>query len=271
MMRTGFLVNLITGASTCFAMLASFVFGILIAKKFYYSKTRAAMLLALSIPLLFSATLSIDRIVDGGTTRKLLTLLVPFIAIAAATLYIEMRIFRIPLRKLMDYYSFIPPLDYAIAHMQCMYVRCCHGYSYDEGTFMYKIAYGITRTNVFPSVLCECLGTWICFIVLYQYLKRRNFNAGGRGCFVMCIGYGLVRFCMEFISDSEKIVVFKEMAGAHSLNDSRAVWGLGSVSFFGIILICIGIAGLILLHQIEKKEARQEPLWINRLIQRFGF
>lgn len=174
--------------------------------------------------------------------------------------------FNIDFRELCDRYAPSPVLAYSVAHVACIFAGCCHGFEYDEGTTMYKIAHALTDTNMLPQQIIESLTALITAMVIWGISVKKKQSTGGRLLFCTLIAYGVQRFLFEFLRDNEKLFVIKEMSGAvmHGSGGAKAYWGISELAIWALIMVVEGIIFLIAFDVIDKKKAKQAELQLKK-------
>ena len=175
-------------------------------------------------------------------------------------MWAQSKIFNVNFRELSDRYAVGPVLTFFVGHIACIFLGCCHGFEYVEGTKMYNIAYALTKTNMLPQQLFEVIGAFLTSLIIYIIFVKKKQNTGGRLFYWMLIAYGTQRFFFEFFRDNKKLIIIKEIAGAvkHKTNGAQAYWGISELAFWALFMVAMGITFLICFHFIDKKKNAAE-------------
>ena len=133
------------------------------------------------------------------------------------------------------------PLGHAFGRIGCFCYGCCWGKVSDSAiavafpahspVWYSQVASGLIAKSaphtlpVLPTQLVEASALLVLFAVLFLLYRRfRAYTAA-----TYCIGYGVLRFFVEFLRD-----------------DERPVWGsLSSAQNFSILLVAVGVALLV--------------------------
>ena len=155
-------------------------------------------------------------------------------------------------RKYCDYNAFPGMVWYGLGHIACITEGCCHSFEYAEGTFLYKVAYTLTGTNMLPQQIFETIGALLIAAILLAIGIKYKFKTNGYMYYIMLILYGSQRFIFEFFRDNHKIIVFRRLySGNGNLGiSSLALWAL---AMFVEGVICLGV-----LYCIDKKRKKTE-------------
>ena len=154
---------------------------------------------------------------------------VPIIALPLA------KIFKYKFGHICDAIVMLPLLKSAIAQIACIFPGCCRGYEFFLGIYNIK-----TQSYHFPTPLLETLLTLIIFAYLVSRTINKKFVSDGTLYPLMMVLYGMMRFVCEMLRDNEKIFLGINAIGLHA------------------IFICL--VGLIALHLIKKKRAKEAAL-----------
>lgn len=144
-------------------------------------------------------------------------------------------------------------LVYGIGHLACIFPGCCHGFAYHEGTFMYRVSYALTGTNMLPLQLMESVSALLIFIILYVTAYKMQYKTKGR---IFCLWYWLFggsRFFWEFLRDNRKVIVFaplKQADGYFGLS-TLALWAAG-MAITGVIFY------FFVVRRYEKQKCEME-------------
>ena len=179
-------------------------------------------------------------------------------AVEIIIIYTQKFIFGIDFRKNLDYCSVWPCLWYGVGHLACLIPKCCHSFTYVEGSALYKISYALTGTALFPQQLCEAVCALIIALVMWIIMRKKNYYIGGRMFFVMLITYGVQRIFWEFFRDNNKVIIFKEFASAISTETDKAYIGISNLALWSLAMVVEGVIALIILNKLDKKAALKE-------------
>ncbi len=143
-----------------------------------------------------------------------------------------------------DGLTFIPigiGIAHAFGRLGCTFAGCCHGSATTAwyGVFMYARSLG-TYATVVPTQLFECIfiiALTVVMAILYFKFKF-EYNMG-----IYCIGYGVFRFCIEFIRGDDR---------------GSFVAGLTPSQFWAIIMVVLGIA-YFFVHKYFFKRFMKHP------------
>jgi prolipoprotein diacylglyceryltransferase len=126
----------------------------------------------------------------------------------------------------------------AFGRIGCLTTGCCHGRpsrwgicygdKYSETGYIYFI----NKIRFFPVQFIECI--WLFFLAIVSVLTVLNFHLPGDNVSRYVIGYGILRFFLEFMRGDPKRVYFSGF--------SEAQWTALSLS---IIVICLEIRGIL--------------------------
>lgn len=169
----------------------------------------------------------------------------------------QAKMFNENFRELSDRFAVGPVLSYGVGHIACIFTDCCHGFEYNEGTVMYKIANSLTGTNMLPQQLIESVFAIITAVLVFIIFRKKKQDVGGRLFSIMLIAYGVQRFIFEFFRDNDKIFIIKEMSGAmcHG-SDKVACWGISELALWAASLIVIGVTIIIILNIQDNKKVK---------------
>ena len=224
-----------------------------------FSKLKAFMMAGFNTVLTWSIIFLLSWMCNefqGFGTQNAVRVFVTFPFI----IWVQAKIFNVNFRELSDRYAVGPVLTYFVGHIACMFVGCCHGFEYEEGTKLYSIAHALTGKNMLPQQLFEVLGAFITSLVIYYFFIKTKQNAGGRLFWWMTIAYGTQRFFFEFFRDNKKLFLIKEMEGAlHHDPDihGAAYWGISELALWAIGMIIVGAIMLIGLHIVDNKKTKE--------------
>jgi len=127
-------------------------------------------------------------------------------------------------------------LGYGVGHYACIFAGCCHGFQYHEGTFMYKIAFALTGTNMLPLQFLESTSAMLIFVILLVVAAKMKYKTNGR---LFCLWYwlyGLTRFAWEFLRDNKKVIVFAP------LKQADGDFGISSLAIWSLLMVAAGVA-----------------------------
>lgn len=123
---------------------------------------------------------------------------------------------------------------HGVTHIGCIFEGCCHGYPAPWGLYS-----NVSGTVCFPIQPIEALSSILIGIVLLILLERK-LQQGKLYAWYLLL-YGGTRFGWEFLRDNEKI------------------WhGISGLAFHALVAFVIGLAALIILQRVTKKEQSYE-------------
>lgn len=169
-------------------------------------------------------------------------------------IYLVAKAFKIDFRKFGDYNAFPGMLWYGLGHLACITEGCCHGFAYNEGTFMYKVAYALTGTNMLPQQIFETVGALLIAAVLLGVGIKYKFNTKGYMYYIMLILYGSQRFFFEFFRDNNKVIVIKDMVSA----DGQI--GISNLAFWALAMFIEGAVLLTIIVCFDKKREKKKEI-----------
>lgn len=139
--------------------------------------------------------------------------------------------------RLIDSLSIIPCsilIGHAFGRVGCFFAGCCYGKPTDS--FLGVLFPGHT-TPVHPTQLYEATFLLILFAVCSFLLLKFKFK---HNMSVYLIGYGIFRFCIEFVRDDDR---------------GQLVAGISPSQFWSILLVAAGIGLIFLVNYFSKKRA----------------
>lgn len=139
-------------------------------------------------------------------------------------------------------------LGYGVGHYACIFAGCCHGFRYYEGTFMYKIAFALTGTNMLPLQFFEATSAMLIFAILLIVAAKMKYKTNGR---LFCLWfwlYGVTRFMWEFLRDNKKVVVFAPLEQA----DGNI--GISSLAIWSLLMVAAGVVVYLNIWKTEKEK-----------------
>lgn len=169
-------------------------------------------------------------------------------------IYLVAKAFKIDFRKFGDYNAFPGMLWYGLGHLACIAEGCCHSFAYNEGTFMYKVAYALTGTNMLPQQIFETVGALLIAAVLLGVGFKYKFNTKGYMYYIMLILYGSQRFFFEFFRDNNKVIVIKDMVSA----DGQI--GISNLALWALAMFIEGAVLLTIIVCYDKKHKNKSEI-----------
>lgn len=166
-------------------------------------------------------------------------------------IYLVAKIMKVDFRKYSDYNAFPAMVWYGLGHFACLAESCCRGYAYYEGTFMYKVAYALTGTNMLPMPIIESVGALITAAVLLGIGIKYKFQTKGYMYYIMLIIYGSQRFIFEFFRYNQKVIIFREMVSA------RGNFGISNLALWALAMLVEGVVLLTLFVRMDKKREQE--------------
>lgn len=163
-------------------------------------------------------------------------------------IYVVAKLMKVDVRKFSDFNAFPAMVWYGLGHFACLAANCCRGYAYYEGTFMYKVAYALTGTNMLPQPTIESIGALAIAAVLLAIGIKYKFQTKGYMYYIMLILYGSQRFFVEFFRNNQKVIVFREMTSA------KGNFGISSLALWALAMFIEGVIILTLLVRWDKKQ-----------------
>lgn len=142
-------------------------------------------------------------------------------------------------------------LGYGIGHYACIFAGCCHGFEYYEGTFMYKIAYALTGTNMLPLQFLEATSGMVIFAILLIVAAKMKYKTNGR---LFCLWFwifGASRFLWEFLRDNPKVIKFAP------LKQADGYFGISSLAIWSLLMVAAGVVVYLNIRRIEKVKEKE--------------
>ncbi len=115
------------------------------------------------------------------------------------SLVIFSRLYKIPLKKLLNIYVPLLPLLYSISKIGCFFAGCCYGIEYDGiGCVIYEYSKDAPlNIKLFPVQIIETIVNFIIFIFILFIYKKNKDNLKIVGfVFILC---GISKFLLEFL------------------------------------------------------------------------
>ena len=148
---------------------------------------------------------------------------------------------------LFDLAGIANPLVYGIGHLACIFPGCCHGFAYHEGTFMYRIAYILTGTNMLPLQLMESVSALLIFVILYITARKMQYKTNGRLFCIWFITFGAARFFWEFLRDNQKVIIFAP------LKQAEGYFGISTLAIWAAAMAIAGVVTYFVIREYEKR------------------
>ena len=127
-----------------------------------------------------------------------------------------------------------------VVHIGCIFPGCCHGYNiskYPTWLQWMGIYSNETGTYTFPIQLVECFFYGLIAVIIVIWARKKDFHTEGKSYPIYLVLFGVIRFCLEFLRDNEKI------AGP-----------LSEFSFWCIGWVVEGVTWLIVINLIKRKK-----------------
>ncbi|MEN3014971.1 MAG: prolipoprotein diacylglyceryl transferase family protein [bacterium] len=159
---------------------------------------------------------------SGGLT------IIGSIIFSALVLYFASFLFKFNFLALADLFSFVSPFSIFVGRLACLFAGCCYGKPSSWGVF-------INGTTRYPTQIIESLLSLMLFLYFLYLLKRYNQPGTFLGSFF--IGYGFIRFFVEFFRESNIVML-----------------NLSSAQIFCIMMIIVGFVLLIWIKRADRQE-----------------
>lgn len=237
------------------SIIVAVLFGMFYAKNYGIGKVKG-LLIGLFTQVIGFALIFILTWVESGFKNFGSQNAVRVYAFSAFIVMLESKIFKVDFRKCLDFQGIVPPLAYGVAHLACLFPKCCFGFSYTEGSAMYDIAMKLTGTDKLPMQLNESLSALIIFAVLLAVAFRSKFSNGGRILAYYQIAFGAERFMWEFLRDNKKVIRIAPMQNALSAEPYGAWWGISNLAIWSFAIFVAGVVLLICLNRADKKDQK---------------
>jgi phosphatidylglycerol:prolipoprotein diacylglycerol transferase len=137
--------------------------------------------------------------------------------------------YKLPILKTFDTVAIAIPLAHFFGRLGCFFAGCCYGAVCElPWAVVFKNPESIAPTNVplHPTQLYESIANLILFLILY--ITRKKTNKEGTSIGIYLIGYGIIRFVVEF---------FRGDLRQFYLSLSTAQWISFIFIFFGVMII----------------------------------
>lgn len=222
-------------------------------KRYGFSKRKALLLGVIAIAVDYFAIMLLTWIENGFKAFGAQNAVRVFV-FNPLFIWIVSRLFKVDYRKYCDFNAFPGMVWYGLGHLACLTTNCCRGFAYHEGTFLYKVAYLLTGTNMLPQQILESVGALLIAAILYGISRKRKFQTNGYMYYLMLILYGSQRFIAEFFRDNKKIIVFGDMVSADG------VIGLSSLSLWALAMFVEGVILLTITVLVDRKRKQRALL-----------
>lgn len=116
-------------------------------------------------------------------------------------------------------------VGHAFGRIGCFFAGCCYGKA--SGDSIFGVKFPDLSYKVYPTQLFEAVFLFILFGVLTWLLLRKKFQ------YTMSVylwGYGVFRFCLEFLRDDDRGKLFGHLTPSQGL--AIVYIGLGFLAFF---------------------------------------
>lgn len=217
-----------------FAMLLSIAFLLFYGKQWHISLNKSIIIAVgamVAISALAELLYSLISLVykDAITSSVRTYIFLPLVFWALSKLV------KLSFAQLLDYVAPGIALFQGISPMACCFTGCCNGYEYPWGIWNARL-----NTTVFPVQIIESLLTLIVFAYLVDHARKNDYKVTGKAYPSFLMAYGIIRFFMEYMRASEKVI-----------------GNLSSISLHAAFMALVGLVWYFVLH---RKEQRTKPL-----------
>lgn len=166
-------------------------------------------------------------------------------------IFLVAKAMKIDFKKYLDYNAFPAMIWYGLGHIACITEGCCHSFAYNEGTFLYKVAYALTGTNMLPQQIFETIGALLIAAIILAISIKYKFKTNGYMYFLMLVLYGSQRFIFEFFRDNNKVIVFRRL---YTANGNL---GISNLALWALAMFVEGVIFIAVFYYIDKKRKNQ--------------
>ena len=181
------------------ALLVVALISIWYRKKYNVSGLQVFFMTVILVPLIFFA-IKISKVIDGygGFNWVRMVTFLPLL-VYLASIAINM-----PFVKTSDFFAPHVGLYNAVAHSFCIFAGCCYGYPCSFGVWN-----EIQHDYLFPVQLCESTTSFLIFLYMIWYAKKKNYKTHGISYAQFLFLFGLTRTFWEFFRDNTKVLFGK--------------------------------------------------------------
>ena len=166
-------------------------------------------------------------------------------------IFLVAKAMKIDYRKYCDYNAFPAMVWYGLGHIACITEGCCGSFSYNEGTFLYKVAYALTGTDKLPQQIFETIGALIIAAILLAIGIKYKFKTNGYMYHLMLVLYGSQRFFFEFFRNNYKVIVFRRLYSA------QGEFGISNLALWALAMFVEGAIFIAVFYHIDKKRKKE--------------
>lgn len=135
---------------------------------------------------------------------------------------------------MLDYMAPAIVIWHIIGQSVCPFFGCCAGIPCTWGIWN-----PLLDRTVFPVQWMISLAALLVFLFILQYAKKRQYDGSGRVYPIMLILLGVVRFFLEFLKDTTKIV-----------------WDLTELSLHALFMVLVGTIWYLTMEEIRLEKER---------------
>lgn len=219
------------------AFMIQTVFLIVYRKKYGLSLKQSLLTVTLVYPLAYYLMLVLAWVENGFQSWGANNIVRVYVYVPLICMAIS-RILKEPGMKLSDYVAPSMALQQVIGHSVCPFVGCCHGYECTWGVWN-----PTKDAIVFPVQWLECLVALAIVLWLLRQAKKENYSGGGKIYAMLLVIFGYTRFFLEFLRDSEKLVL-----------------GISSLAFHALFMGIVGTVWIFVLAEKEKENKRKAEI-----------
>ncbi len=223
------------------------VFNVFYGRHFNLDKRTAAAISLFGLITSYG-TLILLTWISNGFTKFGAQNAVRVFAVYPLYIWLATKIFHKDYETLSDFLAICPMIFYGVGHYACLIPGCCASFRFVEGSFLYRVAYALTGTDMLPQQFIEATEALLIALVVYLVARRKNFKTNGKMFFVMLIAYGISRTIFEFFRDNHKLIAFGKMPGTVD-----GVFGISNLALWSISMFIVGVVGVCVLNRKHKK------------------
>lgn len=152
-------------------------------------------------------------------------------------LLLAAKVVRVPAWSMLDTVLPSVPLAHALGRVGCLFAGCCYGLPNDTFGFYFNASpFAPHDVRLLPVQLIEAVCVFGLFLFMVCYGRKKR--APGRILSIYLIGYGIIRFILEFFR----------------YDAYRGIYGEFSISqWISLILIALGLFFVFLYPRLSKK------------------
>lgn len=151
-------------------------------------------------------------------------------------LWAACKLLKVPAARGLDLVTPALAIYQGLVQIACCFPGCCHGYEYPWGIWNPRL-----DAITFPVQLIECVLTAAVGLLLIDHARKNDYKVTGKAYPTFLMAYGIIRFFMEYMRASEKII-----------------GNLSSISLHAALMALVGLVWYFVLLRKERKAA--EPL-----------